>query len=76
MIKGNADAYIHKTLIKKWDICAPNALADSVGGKLTTLDGHTISYSYLDPAVNEGGVLAATTYIQHRDMLAKLKARL
>lgn len=76
MIKGTVDAYVHKTIIKKWDICAPNALIDGVGGKLTTLQGRSVTYSYMDNAVNENGVLAAATYSQHADLLAKLRSRL
>eukprot|EP00095_Tigriopus_kingsejongensis_P000748 maker-scaffold273_size229271-snap-gene-1.26 protein:Tk00748 transcript:maker-scaffold273_size229271-snap-gene-1.26-mRNA-1 annotation:"inositol monophosphatase 3" len=59
VIKGNQDVYVHVTLIKKWDICAGNAILNALGGKLTTLTGDKIDYSGR-PAheKNEGGVLA------------------
>lgn len=76
VIKGHADAYVHKTLIKKWDICAPNAILDALGGKMTTLNGHSISYGYQESEKNEDGLLAAATYTDHEDFLARLKSRL
>ena len=44
LLKGNQDAYVHTTLIKKWDICAGNAILNSLNGKLTTLKGEKIDY--------------------------------
>ena len=59
MIKGTQDAYVHVTLIKKWDICAGNAILNALGGRLTQLTGEEVDYSGR-PAheKNEGGVLA------------------
>ena len=54
-----ADAYIHVTLIKKWDICAGDAILRTLGGKMTTLDGEEIDYSDGAKPKNEGGLLAA-----------------
>lgn len=76
VIKGDVDAYVHTTLIKKWDICAPNALLDAYGGKMTTLEGHTISYASEESEKNEGGVLAAGTFGDHLDFAKKFKERL
>ena len=61
-MKGTQDAYVHVTLIKKWDICAGDALLRALGGRLTTLKGEDVDYSGGGPAgpqeKNEGGVLA------------------
>lgn len=71
VIKGNQDAYIHTTLIKKWDICAPAAILSALNGKLTTLDGTAIDYSSEKEPKNEGGVLAAL--LNHDKFVDKLK---
>ena len=66
------DAYIHVTLIKKWDLCAGNAILNALGGNMTDLKGKTIDYSGNDLKVkNEGGVLAALS--RHSEFLQKLK---
>ena len=61
-MKGHQDAYVHVTLIKKWDICAGDALLRSLGGRLTTLKGQDVDYGSDGPdgaqEKNEGGVLA------------------
>ncbi|TRY79927.1 hypothetical protein TCAL_07065 [Tigriopus californicus] len=59
VVKGNQDVYVHVTLIKKWDICAGDAILNALGGQLTTLTGEKVDYSGR-PAheKNEGGVVA------------------
>ena len=70
--KGAQDAYVHATLIKKWDICPGDALLGALGGKMTDLDGKEIDYSGKPAHVkNEGGVLA--TLHDHTNFLEKLK---
>ena len=62
LFQGKADAYIHTTLIKKWDICAGNALLREFKGTMTTLKGDSINYDGHGSAdhnpKNEGGLLA------------------
>ena len=38
------DAYVHVTKIKKWDICAGDAILRALGGRLTDLDGREVDY--------------------------------
>ncbi|XP_038047427.1 inositol monophosphatase 3-like [Patiria miniata] len=75
LFEGTADAYIHTTLIKKWDICAGNALLNTAKGRMTTLKGDKIDYNWSpespDPK-NEGGLLA--TLWEHEMFLKKLEA--
>ena len=60
VIKGTQDANIHTTLIKKWDICAGEAILNALGGKMTTLIGGTIDFGRADQQKNMGGALATT----------------
>jgi len=71
VIKGNQDVYVHTTLIKKWDICAPAAILKALQGQLTTLTGKEIDYSNADESKNEGGVIASIKH--HSNYVEKLK---
>ena len=71
VIKGNANAYVHVTKIKKWDICAGNAILNALNGKMTTLEGNYIDYSSDKEVKNEDGLLG--TLHDHYDYLEKLK---
>ncbi|XP_063599866.1 inositol monophosphatase 3-like isoform X2 [Penaeus indicus] len=71
VIQGDADAYVHSTAIKKWDLCAGNAILNALQGKMTTLDGTSIDYSSREMYKNEGGLLA--TLYNHDLYLEKLK---
>lgn len=73
VVSGKQDAYIHVTLIKKWDLCAGNAILNAVGGNMSNLKGENIDYSsgpQLD-VKNQGGVLA--TVNKHKELLKKLE---
>ncbi|XP_023583550.1 Golgi-resident adenosine 3',5'-bisphosphate 3'-phosphatase isoform X2 [Trichechus manatus latirostris] len=64
-----ADLYIHVTYIKKWDICAGNAILKALGGQMTTLRGEEISYTGSDGV--EGGLLASIK-MNHQALVRKL----
>lgn len=70
LFNNTADAYVHKTLIKRWDICAGDALLRSFGGKMTTLQGAEITYGEKNVVKNSGGLLA--TLNNHAHFLEKL----
>ncbi|CAG9561490.1 unnamed protein product [Danaus chrysippus] len=55
VVNGNFDVYLHATAIKKWDLCAGNAIIKAVDGKMTTLKGEDINYSSdSEPKVTDG----------------------
>lgn len=57
VLEGNATVYLHNTRIKKWDLCAGNAIVNAVGGKMETLKGDIISYNRDSNHVVEDGLL-------------------
>lgn len=57
--KNIADLYIHSTKIKKWDICAGNAILRSLGGEMTSFSGNPIDYSHTDTVVHDSGIIAS-----------------
>ncbi|XP_062919996.1 inositol monophosphatase 3 [Mobula hypostoma] len=65
----HADVYLHITNIKKWDICAGNALLEALGGQMTTLQGKAIDYTSSE--LNDGGIFA-TIGLSHKTLLEKL----
>lgn len=57
--RGNATAYIHTTVIKKWDICAGTAILTALGGKVRQLhDTSPIEFAQSDSTVLTAGLLA------------------
>jgi inositol monophosphatase 3 len=72
VIKGNADAYTHVTRIKKWDICAGNAVLSALDGVMTTLDGTHISYLPTQSEINDQGLLSTLDTRAHYKYLEKL----
>jgi len=71
VVTGDQDAYVHTTRIKKWDICAGDAILRAAGGKLTNLQGTLIDYAEAEEAVVDGGLLA--TMFNHETFLEKLR---
>uniref|UniRef100_A0A2D4KQB7 Golgi-resident adenosine 3',5'-bisphosphate 3'-phosphatase n=1 Tax=Micrurus paraensis TaxID=1970185 RepID=A0A2D4KQB7_9SAUR len=64
-----ADVYIHVTFIKKWDICAGNAILKALGGRMTTLAGEDITYTGSE--VNKDGLIASIK-MNHQALIEKL----
>lgn len=73
LLKGEADLYLHKTYIKKWDLCAPNALIrfGSQGGVMTTLNGDKLDYGFQADTLNRDGIFATARndLVKYKDML-------
>lgn len=72
VVNGTFDLYVHTTAIKKWDICAGNAILNTVNGAMTTLKGERIDYSPLSGVKVTDGILAARHY--HDFYLSKMKS--
>lgn len=72
VLHGNATAYLHTTAIKKWDICAGNAILDNLKGKMTDLDDADLDYGLQAKALNGRGVLASYQD-QHDKLIDKIR---
>ncbi|XP_063240831.1 putative inositol monophosphatase 3 [Bacillus rossius redtenbacheri] len=72
--QGNATAYVHTTAIKKWDVCAGDAVLSALGGSMTTLSGRGLDYAGSAAAENRDGLLA--TLARHGWYKDKLGAAL
>ncbi|XP_030379132.1 putative inositol monophosphatase 3 [Scaptodrosophila lebanonensis] len=70
VVANNATAYLHTSKIKKWDICAGDAILQALGGTMTTLSGEAINYGPNDSPVNTEGLLA--TLEKHDEYIDKL----
>ncbi|XP_013099746.2 putative inositol monophosphatase 3 [Stomoxys calcitrans] len=70
VVANNATAYLHSTKIKKWDICAGDAILRALGGKMTTLDNEYIDYGPSESPVNARGLLASV--VNHKEYIEKL----
>jgi Golgi-resident PAP phosphatase len=64
VVFNNATAYMHTTNIKKWDICAGNAILNALNGRMTDLKNNEITYFAPDKdtdVINDKGLLATMT---------------
>jgi inositol monophosphatase 3 len=68
VLTGQTDLYFHSTLIKKWDLCAGDAMLRAAGGTMTTRKGQEPVYLTGDPK-NPDGVVASLAH--HEFYLSK-----
>lgn len=74
VINGTYDIYLHASAIKKWDICAGDAIIKSVNGKLSTLKGQNIDYTKNpDVKVTDGILVTRFDHQHYLDKLIKLE---
>lgn len=74
LLEGAADVYCYPTPgTKKWDTCAPEAVLNYMGGKMTDAQGNPIDYADTEHLHNDKGLFAATTVELHHMYLTKLK---
>uniref|UniRef100_A0A915D7V1 inositol-phosphate phosphatase n=1 Tax=Ditylenchus dipsaci TaxID=166011 RepID=A0A915D7V1_9BILA len=73
LIQGTAELYLHTTAIKKWDICAGDAIIRSAGGSLIDLQGQSFVYSAKTEELNKNGMNSITK--RNEDSLRRLRLR-
>lgn len=73
ILRAKADAYVHLTHIKKWDICAPHAIISSLGGVFTDLDNQALNFGNRKDQVVTKGIAVSLKQNIHDDILNKLK---
>lgn len=56
---GLEDVYVHSSMIKKWDLCAGAAILNSLGGRLTDINGKEIDFEHEWEFKHDGGIVAA-----------------
>lgn len=71
MVFNNATAYIHTAHIKKWDLCAGNAILNSLHGKMTDLSNNDIEYLNDGNVEHTKGLVATLT--NHKFYIEKIK---
>ncbi|XP_059057994.1 putative inositol monophosphatase 3 [Achroia grisella] len=69
VVNGTYDVYLHATAIKKWDLCAGDAIIKAVNGKMTTANGNLITYGPNEDVKVTDGLLV--TLYDHDYYLSK-----
>lgn len=73
LLEGVAHAYIYaSTGCKRWDTCAPEALINAIGGRVSGVDGRVYSYASNVHPVDGRGVIATPTAAWHSAYLARI----
>ncbi len=68
-----ADLYIHPSPgCKEWDLCAPNAILESAGGRMTDCWGNPLRYNKRDVRAHNG--LVASNGVNHDEIVAHVAA--
>lgn len=73
VLTGAADAYIHTTKIKTWDLCAGHAMIAAAGGDVVDRDGQKLLYRKETP-VFSNGLVASLSKIKVNRYVSDLKA--
>jgi 3'-phosphoadenosine 5'-phosphosulfate (PAPS) 3'-phosphatase len=62
LIEDKADVYLHLTTIKKWDICAPQAILTNMGGRVRTRTNHEIDFGDVQDTKAFGFIAALNNF--------------
>lgn len=71
MVRRKADIYVNHHPMNYWDSCAPLAILEEAGGRMTDWDGRPLRYP-LDGAHRHPGPTLATNNHRHDELLALL----
>ena len=75
VLEGQASAYVFASGgCKKWDTCAPQAVLEAAGGRLTDVHGGDYKYHAAVGRVNCGGVLATLVAASHQGYVDRMPA--
>ena len=69
VLQEYVDYYLHITPIKKWDVCAPDAILRAHRGTMTTLLNQTIDYNHRDKQVFINDGILVTYKRNHNELL-------
>lgn len=68
---GHADMFLTVTSkLGEWDMCAPHSIVEAAGGRVSGIDGTTLTYNKIDPHMPQGVVV--TNGILHDEVLTYL----
>ncbi|XP_065174739.1 inositol monophosphatase 3-like [Sycon ciliatum] len=77
LIQNSADAYVHTTAIKKWDICVGDAMLRHTGGELRSLKtGERLRYGDRNDYKVDGGFIAVGKQGSGDELLTSLQKKL
>ncbi|KAJ8983387.1 hypothetical protein NQ317_010480 [Molorchus minor] len=77
LLEGKAHAYVFASKgCKKWDTCAPEAVLEALGGKLTDIYGNHYSYARDIGYPDAQGIFATAKGVDHASLVSKLPQEL
>lgn len=77
LLEGKAHAYVFASPgCKKWDTCAPEAVLQAHGGRLTDISGKHYKYGKNVAFPNRAGILATAKGTDHDDVVHKIPTEL
>ena len=75
LMEGAASAYVFASSgCNKWDTCAPEAILESIGGRLTDIHGMPYPYGADAEFVNRRGVLGTARAEEHASYVDAIPA--
>ncbi|KAJ8924362.1 hypothetical protein NQ315_007158 [Exocentrus adspersus] len=77
LLEGKAHAYVFASKgCKKWDTCAPEAVLEALGGKLTDIHGNHYSYAKDVQFPDSQGIFATARGVDHATLVSKIPQEL